>query len=104
MRAALDARIGDNATAIDQFEMEAEMRTLPILPAPKSGALIDGYMLGAIISDGRYGRFFRARDDEGRALILKFPKPVAANEPLLRLAFLREAWIAARVRSPLLGK
>ena len=31
---------------------------------------------------------------------MKFPKPATGAEPVLRLAFLRESWIAARLRSP----
>ncbi len=50
---ALQARTGDNATALvvdaialptaDRFELEAAVNALPIIPAPKSGAVIDGY-------------------------------------------------------------
>ena len=106
---ALQARVGDNATALvvdvialpeaDQLDLEAAVNALPIIPAPRSGASIDGYLLGKMLSDGRYSRVFRATKD-GRAVILKFPKPATGAEPVLRLAFLREAWIAARIRSP----
>ena len=106
---ALQARIGDNATALvvdlialpeaDQFDLESAVNSLPIIPAPKSGAVIDGYTLRKMLSDSRYSRVFQAARD-GRAVILKFPKPAIGAEPVLRLAFLREAWIAARTRSP----
>jgi serine/threonine protein kinase len=44
---------------------------------------------------------FRARDRRGgREVVLKFPKPRAGIEPLLRAAMLREMWIAEHVRSP----
>ena len=33
-------------------------------------------------------------------MTLEFPKPAVGAEPVLRLAFLREAWIAARLSSP----
>ena len=49
------------------YDLEPAVNSLPIIPAPKSGAVI-----------------------------LKFPKPAAVTESVLRLAFLREAWIAAR--------
>ena len=68
--AALQARVGDNATAVvvdivslpdaDQFDLEAAVNALPIKPAPRSGAVIDGYMLGKVLSDGSYSRVFRA--------------------------------------------
>jgi serine/threonine protein kinase len=35
---------------------------------------------------------------------VKFPKPVADAEGVLRAAFLREAWIASRLRSPFVGE
>jgi serine/threonine protein phosphatase PrpC len=108
---ARQARIGDNATALvvdvvalpdaDQFDLEADINALPIIPAPRSGATIDGYRLGQMLTDGRYSRVFRAiGETDRRAVIMKFPKPATGAEPILRLAFLREAWIAARLRSP----
>jgi len=111
VEAALAARIGDNATAMvvdvvalpdaDQFDLESAVNALPIIPAPKSGAVVDGFTLGRMLSDGRYSRVFRATSGaDGRAVIVKFPKPATGAEPVLRLAFLREFWIAARLRSP----
>jgi serine/threonine protein phosphatase PrpC len=111
VEAALQARIGDNATALvvdvvalpdaDRFDLESAVNSLPIIPAPRSGAAVDGYTLGQMLSDGRYSRVFRAtRQSDHRAVIMKFPKPVTGAEPVLRLAFLREFWIAARLRSP----
>jgi serine/threonine protein phosphatase PrpC len=107
--AALQSRIGDNATALvvdvinlpqaDQFDLQAAADALPIIPAPRSGITIDGYTLGTMLSDGRYSRVFRATGTSG-PVIIKFPKPATGAEPVLRLAFLREAWIAARLRSP----
>jgi serine/threonine protein phosphatase PrpC len=109
--AALQARIGDNATALvvdvvalpdpDQFDLEAAVNALPIIAAPRSGAIVDGYMLGPMLTDGRYSRVFRAvREADGSAVIVKFPKPAVGAEAMLRLAFLREAWIATRLHSP----
>lgn len=108
---ALEARIGDNATAVvldvvvlpeaDQFDLESAVNALPIIPVPRSGAVVDGYALGAMLTDGRYSRVFRAtREADRRAVIMKFPKPVVGAEAVLRLAFLREFWVAARLRSP----
>jgi serine/threonine protein phosphatase PrpC len=108
---ALQARIGDNATALvvdvvelpdaDQFDLRAVVDSAPIIAAPRSGASIDGYTLGRTLTDGRYSRVFRAtRDSDGCEVIVKFPKPATGAEAVLRLAFLREAWIAARLNSP----
>jgi serine/threonine protein phosphatase PrpC len=111
VEAALQARIGDNATALvidivalpdaDRLDLVSAVEALPIMPAPRSGAAIDGFVLGRMLSDSRYSRVFRAtREADQRAVIMKFPKPATGAEPVLRSAFLREAWIAARLRSP----
>jgi serine/threonine protein phosphatase PrpC len=113
VQTATDARFGDNATALvldivalpepDQPDLEAEIDSLPIVPVPRSGATIDGLALGTILSDGRYSRVFRAvRAADGLDVVVKFPKP--GSEPALRLAFLREFWIAARLGSPWIGE
>ena len=109
--AAIDARIGDNATAMvidvvglpeaDQIDLSAVVEALPILPAPRVGAVVDSYNLKILLADGQYSRVFRAVDQtDGRIVIVKFPKPNVGAEPALRLAFLREAWIATRLSSP----
>jgi serine/threonine protein kinase len=108
---ALQARIGDNASAVvfdvvalpdaDQFDLQSAVDALPIIPVPRSGATIDGFTLGRMLSDGRYSCVFKAVSvTDQRAVIVKFPKPATGAEPVLRLAFLREFWIAARLRSP----
>jgi len=115
VEAALDARIGDNATALvlditdlpppDHADLESSMAARPILPPPRAGAEVDGYLLEALLADARYSRVFRGRDGrDGRAVVIKFPKPGGAEEATFRQAFLRESWIAARVRSPFVGE
>jgi serine/threonine protein kinase len=116
VEAALAARTGDNATALvldvldlpppDQAGLEAAIGSLPIGPAPRPGAVVDGYALDVLLADGRYSRVFRGRDTlaGGRPVVVKFPKPDAAAEASFRQAYLREAWIAARVRSPFIGE
>jgi len=109
---AIAARIGDNATALvlDVVELPPPdlAATLPngaVLPVPAVGAVVDGFHLDAMLSDGRYVRLFRATDRaEGREVVLKFPKPLAGADRLTREAFLRETWIASRVQSPFLGQ
>lgn len=111
VRLAIDARYGDNATALvldivelpepNQVDLESSVAALPILPAPRIGAIVDGLTLGTMLADGQYSRVFRAtRAEEPREVIVKFPKPAVGAEPMLRLAFLREFWIAARLSSP----
>jgi serine/threonine protein phosphatase PrpC len=74
---------------------------LPILPLPVSGETIDGFVLKAVVSDGRYTRLFSAIDElEGGEVVLKFPKPQLVAADVYRAAFLREAWVGARVNSP----
>jgi serine/threonine protein phosphatase PrpC len=111
VEAAIASRLGDNATALvldvlalpdaDQPDLEAAVEALPIAPVPRTGAVVDGIELGAMLSDGQYSRVFRGvRQSDRLAVVLKFPKPVVGAEPTLRLAFLREFWIAARLSSP----
>ncbi|MBB5696132.1 bifunctional protein-serine/threonine kinase/phosphatase [Muricoccus pecuniae] len=117
VQAALDTSVGDNATALvldvlelpppNQVDLESAIDVLPILPPPRRGAVVDGFALDEMLADSRYSRVFRGRDTlapESRAVVLKFPKPGAAAEASFRQAFIREAWVAARVRSPFVGE
>jgi serine/threonine protein phosphatase PrpC len=106
----------DNATALvadvvalpvpDRDALELASAALPILEPPAPGERVDGFLVGEPLADGRYSRLHRAVDptDGGRALVLKFPKPAAADDATHRLAFVREGWVGARVRSPWLGE
>ena len=113
--AALAARIGDNATALvldvpglpepNMLDLETAIAALPLPPPPRIGTTIDAYRLEAMLADGQYSRVFRAVDEiAGRNVILKFPKPSVGASAVLRQAFLRETWVAARVRSPWIGE
>jgi serine/threonine protein phosphatase PrpC len=115
VEAGLASRIGDNATALvidiigvppaNQIDLEIATASLPLLPLPKSGATVDGFVLQTMLVDGRYTRVFAAQDEvERRRVIVKFPKPIADAEGVLRAAFLREAWIASRLHSPFVGE
>jgi len=112
---ALAAGSRDNATALvadivdlpppEADELAGALRDLPILPLPKPGDEIDGFRLVQALSDSRYSRLFRAQETPGGPLLaLKFPHPRVAAEESYRLAFLREAWVAARVRSAWIGE
>jgi serine/threonine protein phosphatase PrpC len=111
--AALESGSTDNCTALvlDVVELpttesaDSADRRLPIIPVPLGGETIDGFVLKALLSEGRYTRLFAATDEsEAGEVVLKFPKPMVADVAARRLAFLREAWVGARVHSPGLGR
>ena len=115
VEAALDAGGLDNATALvldvlalpaaDRAELATAVAALPLAPLPRPGAELDGYRLGPVLSDGRYSRLYRATDlHDAAEVVLKFPRPDAAGDAVFRAAFVREGWVAARVRSPWLGE
>ena len=85
-------------------EIGAGLAQLPVIPVPHDGETIDGFVLKVLLSEGRYTRLFGAEDEvEGGEVALKFPKPLLASVDTYRAAFVREAWVGARVTSPWLG-
>jgi serine/threonine protein phosphatase PrpC len=111
---ALDAGSSDNCTALvldvvgletaPTAEIGAGIAQLPLIPVPLGGETIDGFVLKVLLSEGRYTRLFGAEDEvEGGEVALKFPKPLVASTDTYRAAFVREAWVGARVTSPWLG-
>ena len=112
--AALDAGSTDNCTALvldvvgvetaEATDIGAGIAQLPLVPVPQGGETVDGFVLKVLLSDGRYTRLFGAEDEvEGGEVALKFPKPLVASVDTYRTAFVREAWVGARVSSPWLG-
>jgi serine/threonine protein phosphatase PrpC len=112
--AALQAGSTDNCTALvldvvglptaESAEIGANIAQLPPIPVPLGGETIDGFVLKVLLSDGRYTRLFGAEDEvEGGEVAMKFPKPLVASVDAYRAAFVREAWVGARVTSPWLG-
>ena len=104
----------DNCTALvldvvgletaEAADIGAGIAQLPLIPVPQGGETIDGFVLKVLLSDGRYTRLFGAEDEiEGGEVALKFPKPLVASVDTYRAAFVREAWVGARVTSPWLG-
>ncbi len=91
--------------AVEHAELALALAELPSGAMPKVGDTVDGFLLEADLSNGRYSRLFKAADGAGtRAVALKFPQPEASEAEICRRAFLREAWVAGRVRSPWLGE
>src|SRR5262249_8468633 len=83
----------------------AAILQMPLIPVPVAGETIDGFVLKVLVSDGRYARLFGAVDEvEGGEVVLKFPKPQVASVATYRAAFVREAWVGARVHSPWVGR
>jgi serine/threonine protein phosphatase PrpC len=112
--AALDAGSTDNCTALvldvvglpsaESAEIGVNIARLPLVAVPFGGETIDGFVLKVLLSEGRYTRLFGAEDEvEGGEVALKFPKPLVASVAVYRAAFVREAWVGARVTSPWLG-
>jgi serine/threonine protein phosphatase PrpC len=113
--AALQSGSTDNCTALvidvvalpraGSADISAAILQLPIIPVPVRGETIDGFVLTALISDGRYTRLFGAQDEiEGGIVALKFPKPEIASVDAYRAAFVREAWVGARVHNTSVGR
>jgi serine/threonine protein phosphatase PrpC len=113
--AALQSGSTDNCTALvvdvvdlptaASADIGAAIMRLPLIPVPIDGETIDGFVLKVLVSDGRYTRLFGAVDEvEGGEVVLKFPKPQVATEATYHAAFVREAWVGARVHSPWLGR
>jgi serine/threonine protein phosphatase PrpC len=113
--AALQSGSSDNCTALvldvvglptaGSADISAAIMQLPVIPVPHLGETIDGFVLKALISEGRYSRLFAAEDEvEGGILALKFPKPQLASVEAYRAAFAREAWVGARVHNPWIGR
>ncbi len=116
VRAALDAGAADNCTALvvdvvelptaeSTSEVGSNIMQLPLIPVPVVGEAVDGFLLKVLVSDGRYSRLFGAVDEiEGGEVVLKFPKPQVAAVATYHAAFVREAWVGARVNSPWIGR
>jgi len=113
--AALQSGSTDNCTAMvldvvrlptaESTDIGTTLMQLPLIPIPLGGEMIDGFALKALLSDGRYSRLFGAVDEvEGGEVALKFPKPQVTAVSTHRAAFVREAWVGARVHSPWVGR
>jgi serine/threonine protein phosphatase PrpC len=109
--AALDAGGMDNCTAMvldvvglptaRSADVGSTIMQLPLIPVPRGGESIDGFVLKVLLSEGRYSRLFGAVDEiEGGEVALKFPKPQIAAVASYHAAFVREAWVGTRVHSP----
>ena len=115
IHAALEVGSDDNVTALvvdvvdvppaDERALSRAFAALPIRGLPAIGDLVDDFRIDELLSEGRYSWLVRATDTQnGKAVVLKFPHPRVADDAAYRLAFVNEAWVAARVRSPFIGE
>ncbi len=115
VEAALEMGSNDNVTALvvdvvdvppaDERALSLAFAGLPIRELPSIADVVDDFRIDALLSEGRYSRLMRATDlQNGKAVVLKFPHPRVADDASYRMAFVNEAWVAARVRSPFVGE
>jgi len=91
--------------AAQSADLDTLIMKLPIIEMPRLGATVDGFLLKVLVSEGPYSRLFAARDElEGGIVVLKFPDPAVAGVAAHHAAFVREAWVGARITSPWIGK
>ncbi len=75
-----------------------ETVSLPILPPPVPGSVIDGFHIESLVHTSRMHRLYRALDTEsGQTVMLKFPNPKYRRDPAFPERFLREEWVSRRV-------
>src|SRR5690606_12468095 len=85
-------------------ELFDQVSVLPLAEPPAPGDVIDGFRIDARLADGRYSRLLRATDlSDGEEVVLKFPQSGMAPASTWHHAFVREAWVAARLHSPWIG-
>jgi serine/threonine protein phosphatase PrpC/tRNA A-37 threonylcarbamoyl transferase component Bud32 len=111
---SIDAGSQDNATAVvmdvvnlplpDSESLMESISQRAIFELPSAEMIVDDFELESVLCDGRYSRLFIARDRvTDDRVVLKFPHPRVERDAVMRNAAIREAWIAARVRSPFVG-
>ncbi len=111
VQAALDAGSQDNATCaiadvlevppVGVGEVFQQMSSLPLRAPPSVGECLDGFRIQGRLAGGRASHLLRATDEvSGEEVVLKFPQAAAAGDTATCQAFMREAWVAARVHSP----
>ncbi len=72
----------------------------PVRPLPEAGAMIDNFHIVKRRRKGRLSHYYNAVDIVGDIpVLLKFPEPEFMKDPRLRLDFLRDEWLARRLRA-----
>jgi serine/threonine protein phosphatase PrpC len=112
--AALTAGSQDNVSCViidilelpeaEAPELQSHFAAMPIKAPPAVGQSLDGFTITGLLAEGRYSRLLHAVDtSNGVEVVLKFPQPHVASASTYHLAFVREAWVAARLHSPYIG-
>lgn len=86
-------------TAVDD-----EPASLAMITAPVIGDNIDGFRIEELVQKSSRYRLYRARGNDGKEVLLKFPNTKYGDDADFCDAFLREEWIARRVDSPCLAR
>lgn len=113
--AALEAGTQDNASCIivdvlevpeaGAQELLSHIAALPMVPPPAQGEEVDGFIIDRLLSNGRYSRLMLARDPQNDStVVMKFPQANVTQQSTYQQAFVREAWVAARLHSPYIGE
>jgi hypothetical protein len=83
----------------DASALPQDLAGLPLRPAPREGAVWDGFVLGKTLYRGRYTMLKAAYDSiEKREVALKIPLPTMLQDEVFAAGFMREAWIGTTVR------
>ena len=109
--AALQSGGDDNCTALvldivrlptrPSADIGNDIARLPLIATPIRGQTVDGFLLKALLSEGRYTRLFAALDEvQGGEVVLKFPKPQLADADAFRARFARELRAGVLANSP----
>jgi len=74
---------------------------LPLIAPPEPGAVIDDFAIERRLHKSRHYILYRAIDrTSGETVALRFPRPGARDDADVMQRFVREEWIAKRVRNP----
>ena len=85
------------ASALD----DDDGRTLPIMPLPDVGAVVDEFVIAKRLHRSQYYTLYRAQDrTTGEVVVLKLPQPGSRDPVEVARRFLREEWIIRRLQSP----
>ncbi len=110
IKAALSAGSNDNITTliidvvglptIEQSDLEISIEQIPIKKIPNLGDVIDDFTIETLLAKGRYSQLFVCHDNlSHQKCVIKFPQQSVAEDNTYHRAFVREAWIGARVNS-----
>ncbi|MBF0436256.1 MAG: bifunctional protein-serine/threonine kinase/phosphatase [Magnetococcales bacterium] len=106
---ALARKCRDNVTAVvvdvialpspEAANLAREWEETPVITPPAPGEMLDGFRMVRKIHSGSQGTLLVAVDTQTQAnVVLKFPDPLAVEDPDNLERFLREEWMGLKVR------